>query len=174
MTEVLKAIRYKNLEEARQALQEIDFSDKDIFNDHGSEPQGLLSAVPEDCLPEEEFYRLFDLKRGTLVEVEKIRYSGYGPPAEEPDYMGFISRKTAYVLKGCRAPVEIENCPQGAQDIHHLEALILNGRHPIDRQQVAGKLQLGEEWDFDDIFQLILAGEYTGEEIDRLIHRGIQ
>jgi len=54
---------------------------------------------------------LFDQKSGTSVKVERIPYSGYGPPAEEPDYMGFISEKIAYVTQGCRLPIEIKDCP---------------------------------------------------------------
>ena len=88
--------------------------------------------------------------------------------------MGFISRKTAYVLKGCYLPIEIKKCPQGAQDIHHLEAMILDREHPIDPEQLAKRLKLPSNWDFDHLFELILKGDSTAEEIDQLIHRDIQ
>ncbi|MDA2928539.1 hypothetical protein MYX84_01110 [Acidobacteria bacterium AH-259-O06] len=174
MKKVLKAIRYKNLDEAQRVLKEMDDAERDVLDDGGEEPQGLLAIVPEDRLPEEKFNRLFDTKKGTLVQVEKIPYPGYGPPAEERDYMGFVSENVAYVLKGCRLPVEIDNCPQGAKDIHHLEAMVMDHQHPINRDQLARKLELPPGWNFEDLFTLILEGRYTAEEIDRFIHQGIQ
>lgn len=117
---------------------------------------------------------MFDLKTGTLVEVERIPYSGFGPPAEESTYMGFVHEEVAYVLKGCRIPIEIEHCPQGARDIHHLEALVLDRAHPLNREDLSRRLQLPRDWDFEDLFELIAEGRYTGEQIDRLIHQGIQ
>ena len=172
MKEVLKAIQYKNLDEAQKILDKSMDKAAQIFDDAGEEPQGLLSVIPQDRLPENEFYRLLDTHIGTLVEVEKVSYSGYGPPAEEQDYMGFVREKVAYVLKGCRLPIEIESCPQGARDIHHLEALIMDGEHPLNRAHLAKSLQLPSEWDFDTLFDLLTQGQCTAEEIDRLIHEG--
>ncbi len=172
MKEVLKAIQYKNLDEAQRILAESIDGATPIFDDAGEEPQGLLSVIPQDRLPENEFLRLLDAKTGVLVEVEKISYSGYGPPAEEHDYMGFVSEKVAYVLKGFCLPVEIENCPQGAIDIHHLEAMVMDRAHPLNRAHLAKDLQLPSEWDFDSLFGLIAQGQCTAEEIDRLIHEG--
>ena len=63
---------------------------------------------------------------------------------------------------------------QGAQDVHHLEALILDFDHPIDRDHLAQRLGLHADWNFDELFSLILIGECSGEEIDRVIHQGIQ
>jgi len=83
MKEVLKAIQYKNLDEAQRILAESIDGATPIFDDAGEEPQGLLSIIPQDRLPENEFIRLLDANKGVLVEVEKISYSGYGPPAEE-------------------------------------------------------------------------------------------
>lgn len=173
MAEILKAIRYRHLDEARKMLIEAGH-DPGLLKDGEVEPQGLLAVVPEDRLPENKFYTLFDLKKGILIEVEKISYSGYGPPAEEEDYMGFVEENVAYVVKGCRLPIEIENCPQGAKDIHHLEAMILDREHPIDRQHLARQLQLSAGWSFEELFNLIGQGKYTAEEIDRIIHQGIQ
>ncbi len=170
MKEVLKAIQYKNLDEAQEILAESMDGTIQIFDDAGEEPQGLLSVIPQDRLPESEFYRLLDTKKGVLVEVEKISYSGYGPPAEEHDYMGFVSENVAYVLKGFCLPVEIENCPLGARDIHHLEAMVMDREHPLDRAQLAQRFELSSEWDFDSLFDLIAQGQCTAEEIDRLIH----
>jgi hypothetical protein len=170
MKEVLNAIQYKNLDEAQRILAENMDEATQIFDDAGEEPQGLLSVIPQDRLPENEFYRLLDAKKGTLVEVEKISYSGYGPPAEEHDYMGFVSENVAYVLKGFCLPVEIESCPKGARDIHHLEAMILAREHPLNRTHLAKHLQLPAEWDFDNLFDLLTQGQCTAEEIDRLIH----
>lgn len=172
MKEVLKAIQYKNLDEAQRILAESMDGTIQILDDAGEEPQGLLSIIPQDRLPENEFYRLLDAKKGILVEVEKISYSGYGPPAEENDYMGFVSENVAYVLKGFCLPVEIRNCPQGARDIHHLEAMVMDREHPLDRAHLATNLQLPSEWDFDSLFDLIAQGQCTAEEIDRLIHEG--
>ncbi len=172
MTEVLQAIQYKNLDEAQRVLAECIDGTIRIFDDAGEEPQGLLTVIPKDRLPEKEFYRLLDTKTGVLVEVEKISYSGYGPPAEEHDYMGFVSEKVAYVLKGFHLPVEIRNCPKGALDIHHLEAMIMDREHPLNRAHLAQALQLPSEWDFDSLFGLIEQGQCTAEEIDRLIHEG--
>ncbi len=172
MKEVLKAIQYKNLEEARKILAECMDGTIQIFDDAGEEPQGLLSVIPQDRLPENEFSRLLDAKKGVLVEVEKISYSGYGPPAEENDYMGFVSENVAYVLKGFCLPVEIQNCPQGARDIHHLEAMVMDREHPLNRAHLAKDLQLPSEWNFDNLFALIAQGQCTAEEIDRLIHEG--
>lgn len=174
MLEILKAIRYRNLEEGRRVLRQAlpDFSG-DIFDDGGAEPQGLLAVIPQDRLPEELFYRLFDIRKGTFVEVEKIPYAGYGPPAHEDDYMGFIAENRAYVLKGCRYAIEIENCPYGARDIHHLEALVHDNLHPINPEHLARKLDLPADWDFCDLLLLIAEGRYTGDEIDRLTHQSI-
>ncbi|MBI4445855.1 MAG: hypothetical protein HY645_08080 [Acidobacteria bacterium] len=172
--QTLKAIKYKNLDEARSVLSETGFAGKNLFDDGGAEPQGLLAVIPEDRLSEAEFYRLFEKKKGVFVEVQKIPYSGYGPPAEEQEYMGFISEKTAYVLKGCVLPIHIEHCPHGAQDIHHLEAMVMDYEHPMNREYLRQRLQLEEDWSFEDLFDLIIAGEYTAEEIDHLLHEGIQ
>lgn len=175
MARVLKAVRYRNLDEARNVLKEVaQRHPLNIFDDGGEEPQGLLAVVPEDRVPEEVFYHLFDSKKGVLVEVEKISYSGYGPPADESHYMGFVTENTAYVLAGRRLPIEIENCSQGAQDIHHLEALILDHQHPLNRDDLRKRLKLNADWDFEDLFELIAQGSYTAQEIDRLIHQGIQ
>lgn len=165
----MKALRYKNLDEARKVLAEAGVT-RDIFDDDGQEPSGLLSAAPEDRLSEEDFYRLFDVKKGTLVEVEKIGYLGFGPPAQEEDYMGFVSEQACYVLEGKKLAVEIKNCPEGARDIHHLEALVLDQQHSLDRRDLARKLGLPENWSFENLFDLICAGEATAEEIDRAIH----
>ena len=170
MKEVLKAIQYKNLDEAQRILDECMDGATQIFDDAGEEPQGLLSVIPQDRLSESEFHRLLDAKKGTLVEVEKISYSGYGPPAEEHDYMGFVSENVAYVLQGFCFPVQIESCPQGARDIHHLEAMVLDGEHPLNRAHLAKTLKLPSEWDFDTLFDLITQGQCTAEEIDGLIH----
>ncbi len=172
MKEVLKAIQYKNLDEAQRILAESMDGTIQIFDDAGEEPQGLLSIIPQDRLPENEFFRLLDAKKGVLVEVEKISYSGYGPPAEEHDYMGFVSENVAYILKGFCLPVEIENCPQGARDIHHLEAMVMDREHPLNRAHLTNTLQLPSEWDFDSLFALIAQGQCTAEEIARLIHEG--
>lgn len=177
MSQILKAIRYRNLDEARKVLEEILGSaapGTDIFIDDGEEPQGLLSVITEDLLTEEEFYRLFNSKNGTLIEVEKIDYSGYGPPAEEQNYMGFVAKEFAYVVKGCRYPVEIKSCSYHARDIHHLEALVMDAVHPLNSEDLAERLGLDHDWDFDQLFDLIAAGELTADEIDELIHRGIQ
>ena len=176
MKEILKALQYKNLDEARRVIAENleNPPSRDIFDDNGEEPQGLLSAIPEERLPEEQFYRLFGIKKGVLIEVERISYTGYGPPAEEEDYMGFISEQCAYVVKGGRFDIDIEGCPQGAQDIHHLEAMVLDGLHPLNRWDLAERLHLAGDWDFDDLFYLIVRGEKTAQEIDELIHQGIQ
>ncbi len=172
MKEVLKAIQYKNLDEAQRILDKSMDEATQIFDDAGEEPQGLLSVIPQDRLSESAFSRLLDAKKGTLVEVEKISYSGYGPPAEEHDYMGFVSENVAYVLKGFCLPIEIESCPQGARDIHHLEAMVLDGEHPLNRTHLAKILKLPSEWDFDTLFDLITQGQCTAEEIDGHLHEG--
>lgn len=172
MKEVLRAIQYKNLDEAQRILEEVMDEAAQVFDDAGEEPQGLLSVLPLDRIPESQFYSLLEMKKGILVEVEKIPYSGYGPPAQEPDYMGFVSEHVAYVLRGRHLPVEIENCPRGAQDLHHLEAMIMDRQHPINRQRLTEKLQLPPDWDFDHLFQWISQGRGTAEEIDRIIHEG--
>ena len=176
MATVLKAIRYKSLDEAQEVLSGYlsALEVEQAWDDEGKEPQGLLSAITEDMFPEEIFYRLLEAKKGVLVEVEKIGYSGYGPPADEQDYMGFIKRQTAYVLRGCRLKIEIRKCPQGARDIHHLEALVLDRQHPLNRPDLAKRLELSEDWDFEDLFDLIAARQCSAQELDRLIHRGIQ
>mgnify|MGYP000949155006 CR=1 FL=1 len=123
--ELLQAVKYRNLREAREVLAQImdNPSLRDIFDDGGEPPQGLLTVITEDRLPEEVFYRVFGIRKGTMVNVEKIPWSGFGPPAEEESYMGFISEECAYVLEGERLPIEIISCPLGARDIHHLEAI---------------------------------------------------
>lgn len=172
MKELLKAIQYKTLDEAQRVLEEILDDPSHVFDDAGEEPQGLLSIVPLDRVLEKQFYLLLERKKGILIEVEKIPYSGYGPPAEEQDYMGFVNENVAYVLKGCHLPIEIENCPQGARDIHHLEAMIMDRQHPLQRAHLAKKLELPSGWDFDFLFEQIAQGRCTGEAIDRIIHEG--
>ena len=176
MRTVLKAIQYRNLTEARTVLGKLLPARpcKDIFDDAGEEPQGLLAVIPEDRLAEEDFHKLFGTKRGILVEVEKISYSGFGPPAEEDDYMGFVSEECAYVLKGRHLPIEIRGCPHSARDIHHLEALVLDGAHPLDSERLAETLDLPSDWSFDDLFMLVAEGRMTGEEIDHLIHQSVE
>lgn len=174
MAELLKAIRYRNLDEAKKALIEALGDDRRIFDDGGGEPEGLLSVIPQDRLSEEEWVRLFGTKKGVLVEVERTAYSGFGPPAEEEDYMGFVSDRTAYIMRGAHLPVEIEDCTYGATDIHHLDLLVLEGRHPLDREHLQRKLNLPADWDFETLFERIAGGRTTAQEIDRLIHQGIQ
>ena len=176
MTTLLKAIRYSNLDEARSVLENTQDPppEKDIFDDDGEEPQGMLSVVPEDLLSEEGFHGLFESSKGTLIEVERIEYSGFGPPSDEENYMGFVSRGCAYVLSGCHYSIEISDCPHKARDIHHLEALVLDSIHPLNATDLAERLELPGTWDFDDLFDLIADGQITAEEIDRLIHLGIQ
>lgn len=173
---ILKAIIYKNLDEARETVaQVVDRSAAlAMFDDDGEEPQGLLSAVPEDRLSEEDFFRLFGTEKGTLVEVEKIAYSGYGPPADEDDYMGFVAEKCAYVMRGRLLPIAIETCPLGATDIHHLDAMVLDGTHSLNRSHLAAELGLPEDWDFDLLFDLISEGLQSAEDIDQLIHKGLE
>ncbi|HSR70250.1 MAG TPA: hypothetical protein VLU25_20140 [Acidobacteriota bacterium] len=175
MPKYLQAIQFKSLDEAAQVLKEAGQADlaRSLFDDGGQEPRGLLSVIPSDLVEEEVFYRLFDQKKGTLVQVERISYSGFGPPAEAADYMGFVGTGRAYVLKGRHLPVEIEDCPWGAADIHHLEALVLDGQHPLDRADLARRMEIDPDWQFEDLFQLILTGQRTAQEIDRLIHMGV-
>jgi hypothetical protein len=175
MSASIPAIKFRNLDEARAVLRELSGNSAlDPFDDDGAEPEGLLAVLPEDRVDEELFYRLFEQKKGISVRVEKIRYSGYGPPAEEASYMGFASENIAYVLEGCRLPIEISNCPNGAKDIHHLEALVMDHEHPLNRDDLAEKLSLAKDWDFEDLFDLIAARNLTAQEVDRLIHQGIQ
>lgn len=175
MSASIPAIKFRNLDEARAVLRESSGnSELDPFSDGGAEPEGLLAVITEDRIDEELFYRLFELKKGVSVRVEKIRYSGYGPPADESSYMGFVTENIAYVLEGCRFPIEISNCPNGAEDIHHLEALIMDHGHPLNREDLAEKLGLPEDWDFEDVFDLISNRGITAQEVDRLIHQGIQ
>jgi len=176
MTTLIKAIQYRNLDEARLVLKDVHNHslEHEIFDDDGEEPQGLLSVIPEDLLSEEGFLKLFESGKGTLVEVERIEYAGFGPPADEENYMGFGSRECAYVVKGCHYPIEIADCPHKARDIHHLEALVLDAVHPLNTADLARRLELPGTWDFDVLFDLIADGQITAEEIDRLIHLGIQ
>ncbi len=170
----LSAVRYRNLDEAKEVLARAWGQDPaPVFDDGGEEPQGLLAVIPEDRVPEEVFVRLFEEKKGTGVQVEKIEYSGYGPPAQEPDYMGFVSQNTAYVLEGCRVPIEIRSCPVGAVDIHHLEAMVIDGEHPLERDILASKLGLPRDWDFELLFDLLSQGSTTAEEIDLAIHQSV-
>ena len=176
MKKSLRAIQYRNLKEAREVLSTIAAENilEDPFDDRGQEPQGLLSIIVQGWVPDETFYQLFHTGKGVTVEVEKISYSGFGPPAYEEHYMGFIGSEIAYVLSGCRLPIEIENCSYGARDIHHLEALILDHNHPLSKDHLATKLDLAETWDFEDLFYLIAEGQVTGNKIDQLIHLAIQ
>jgi hypothetical protein len=173
---ILKAVKYRNLDEARSMLMESlgRPPEVDIFDDDGDEPQGLLSVVPEDRLKDEDFYTLFESKKGTLIEVEKISYKGFGPPADEQDYMGFISEQVAYVTRGCRFPIEISDCCYGARDFHHLDAMVLDGSHPLNADDLAERLELSQGWTFDTLFDRISDGSLTADEIDDLIHKGIQ
>lgn len=170
----LSAVKYRNLDEAKEVLARVsDQETVGVLDDDGEEPQGLLAVIPEDRVADEIFVKLFNEKKGAVVQVEKIRYSGYGPPAEETDYMGFVSQNTAYVLEGCRVPIEISGCPLGAVDIHHLEAMVIDGEHPLERNILASKLGLPPDWDFELLFDLLSQGSATAEEVDQLIHQSV-
>ena len=67
-----------------------------------------------------------------------------------------------------------QQLPAGATDIHHLDAMVLDGSHPLKREQLAAELGLDEDWDFDNLFELICAGRQTAEDIDQLIHKGLE
>lgn len=176
MSKLLKAVRYRNLDEARTVLKDVLGREPqpDPFDDDGEEPEGLLSVIPEDRLGEEDFVRLFGIEKGILVEVEKAEWSGFGPPALEEDYMGFVSENAAYILPGARLPIEISGCPLGARDIHHLDFMILDGTHPIGREDLARRLDLPEGWDFELLLDRIAGGSLTADEIDQAVHLGIQ
>ena len=88
--------------------------------------------------------------------------------------MGFISEECAYVVKGSRLKIEISDCPQHARDIHHLEAMVMDGLHPLNRWDLTERLHLQDNWDFDDLFDLIVRGEKSAQDIDEMIHQGIQ
>ena len=173
MAQIVKAVQYRNIDEARRILEQVIEPAPDLFDDGGEEPTGLLSIIPEDRIGEEAFVRLFDIGKGVLVEVERVHYSGLGPPADERDYMGYAHEQVAYVLKGRRLPIEIEGCSFGAVDFHHLDLLVIDGGHPIDSDQVANHFGFGPDWTFDNLFALIEDGTVTAQEIDRIIHRGI-
>ncbi len=171
MTTFTRAIRFANLDEARQVLRKhCRYDGPDIFDDSGEEPQGLLAVVSSDRVPERIFYRLFDAGKGSVVDIQVIDYSGHGPPAAEQDYMGFVSEEKAYVLEGRRFAIEIPACPLGARDIYHLEAMVLDGDHPMNRELLEDRLQLGTGWDFDDLYELIATGRLTGQRVDQLLH----
>lgn len=164
-------MRFVNLDEARQVLtNHCGYDGPDIFDDTGKEPQGLLAVVTADRVPELTFYRLFDAGKGSVVDIQIIAYSGHGPPAEEQDYMGFVSEEKAYVLEGRHLPIEIPSCPLGARDIYHLEAMSLDGEHPVDRELLEKRLKLAPGWDFEDLFDLIATGQLTGRRVDELLH----
>ena len=119
MPTTLQAIRYRNLDEASVVLeQQLGKQTNNILTDEDEEPNGLLSVVVEDQLSPELFYRLFDSDKGVLVQVERRKYSGFGPPAEAEHYMGYTSRQVCYVLEGYAWSIEIENCPLRAIDLH--------------------------------------------------------
>lgn len=171
MREIVQGIRYRNLDEAREALRKaVGQLPTDPFDDDGKEPEGLLSVITEDLVGEEAYYRAFDLGMGTLVPLVRKAYSGFGPPADEADYMGFVSRRECYILEGAELPIEIEDCPAGARDLHHLELLVLEGNHPLDQEQVARRLNLPSDWTFDDLLVMIQEGTATANQIDRIIH----
>jgi hypothetical protein len=72
VSDTLKAIKYENLDHALRALSEVMESPPAIFDDAGEEPQGLLTVVPGDRLPEETFYdrRTWrPIARGDLLSV---------------------------------------------------------------------------------------------------------
>ncbi len=175
MRGIVNAIRYRNLDEARDALRTVRGGPppRDPFDDDGAEPEGLLSVITEDLVGGEIFYKLLDAQRGTLLEVVRKPYSGFGPPAEEENYMGFPAREVCYVMLGTELAIEIEECPNGARDIHHLEALVMDGLHPLDRQDLAGRLELPVDWSFEDLFDQIASGSTTADQIDTLIHRAV-
>ncbi len=171
MRAIVQGIRYRNLDQAREVLRTTGvILEMNPFDDAGKEPEGLLSVITEDLIGEEAFYRLFDAGEGTVVRLVRKPYSGFGPPAQEPDYMGFVSRGVCYVLEGSELAIEVEDCPLGAQDLHHLESMVMEGAHPLDRDHLAVQLGLSPQWTFDDLFDWIAAGEITATQIDQLIH----
>ena len=84
--------------------------------------------------------------------------------------MGFVSEEKAYVLEGPHLSIETPRCPLGARDIYHLEAMFLDGEHPMDRELLEKQLKLAPDWDFEDLFDLISRGQLTGRRVDELLH----
>ena len=164
-------MRFASLDEARQVLtNHCGYKGPDIFDDSGEEPHGLLAVVSADRVPEQIFFRLFDAGTGSVVNTEIIAYSGHGPPAEEQDYMGYVSEEKAYVLEGRHHSIETPGCPLGGRDIYHLEAMFLDGEHAMDRELLEKQLKLSPDWDFEDLFDLIARGQLTGGRVDELLH----
>ena len=166
----LKAIRYSSLDEAKAVLADAG-GDPAALDDGSQEPEGLLSVIAESMVAEEVFIHLFAARRGTLVEVEEVAFSGFGPPAEETDYAGYVSRQVAYVLLGCGFEIHIAECPAGATDLYHLEAMIQDGQHPLNREDLAARLQLPEDWEFEDLSERVVQGILTASQIDAAIHK---
>lgn len=172
MPKTLHAIRYRNLDQASAVLQQqLGKHTDEILTDEDGEPDGLLSVVVEDQLSPELFHRLLDSDKGVLVKVERRNYSGYGPPAESEHYMAYASRQVCYVLAGCAWSIEIENCPLRAIDLHHLEAMVMSGQHPLDREVIQRHFELAENWDFEELLELVADGTTTAQAIDELLHR---
>ncbi len=64
----IKAIRYKNIDEAEEALSTVMDGASRLFDDDGEDPQGLLTVVPDDEIGEKFFYRLVDARKGILLD----------------------------------------------------------------------------------------------------------
>ena len=54
-----------------------------------------------------------------------------------------------------------------------LEAMIMDKEHALEPKQLAKRMNLPPNWDFDFLFELILHGQSTADEIDQFIHRDI-
>jgi hypothetical protein len=85
--------------------------------------------------------------------------------------MGYTSRQVCYVLEGYAWSIEIENCPLRAIDLHHLEAMVMGGLHPLDREVVSRHFGLAEDWDFEELLELVAEGITTAQAIDKLLHQ---
>jgi hypothetical protein len=82
------------------------------------------------------------------------------------------------------------NCPDGAIDFDSLMRLISDGKHGIDLadfslrlHRVVKELPLPiplinfdeqENWDWDDVHNLIARGFLTADEVDNMIHQGLR
>lgn len=69
---------------------------------------------------------------------------------------------------------KIYGCPNGATDFVSLCELIAVGVHDINIIDFQSKLNLADDWNWDDINMMIENGETSANFVDNCIHQGLR
>ena len=49
--------------------------------------------------------------------------------------------------------------------------MVMGGLHPLDQEAVSRHFGLAEDWDFEELLELVAEGITTAQAIDELLHQ---